>query len=62
MQSFGQNKEILIRMEESQLEKVTKLTAKIKDRWAGADIRRVDSVGPQIGSELKKKRHFGCLL
>ena len=54
VQSFGQDQEILIRMEESQLEKVTKLTAKIKDRWAGADIRRVDSVGPQIGSELKR--------
>lgn len=54
VQSFGQEQEILIRMEESQLEKVTKLTAKIKDQWSGAEIRRVDSVGPQIGSELKR--------
>ncbi|MDE0152195.1 MAG: protein translocase subunit SecF [Bdellovibrionales bacterium] len=54
VQSFGQDQEILIRMEESKLEKVTELTAKIKERWAGAEIRRVDSVGPQIGSELKR--------
>ena len=54
VQSFGQEQEILIRMEEFQLEKVTMLTAKIKDRWTGAEIRRVDSVGPQIGSELKR--------
>jgi len=54
VQSFGQDQEILIRMEESRLEKVTKLTAKMKDQWAGAEIRRVDSVGPQIGSELKR--------
>ena len=54
VQSFGQEREILIRMEESQLKKVTQLTAKIKDRWSGVEIRRVDSVGPQIGSELKR--------
>ena len=54
VQSFGLENEILIRMEETQLEKVVFLTEKIKKQYQGASIRRVDSVGPQIGSELKK--------
>ena len=55
VQSFGSENEILIRMEEAQLEKIVFLTEKIKEQYKDANIRRVDSVGPQIGNELKQK-------
>ena len=31
------------------------IASKIKNRFSGAQIRRIDSVGPQIGNELKRK-------
>ena len=55
VQSFGTENEVLIRMEETQLEKVVFLTEKIGKKYKAASIRRVDAVGPQIGSELKQK-------
>ncbi len=55
VQSFGLENELLIRMEEAQLEKIVILTERIKKQYKGANIRRVDSVGPQIGGELKQK-------
>ena len=55
VQSFGQGDEFLIRMKETGFKKVQALSKKIKERWENVEIRRVDSVGPQIGDELKKK-------
>jgi preprotein translocase subunit SecF len=67
VQSFGENNEFLIRVEsihgkddeetnKLQNEVVNKLTAGLNTKFAGrnAEIRRVDSVGPQVGSELKR--------
>ena len=54
VQSFGQDNEILIRMEELPQNKLTELSQVLKEKWV-MEIRRVDSVGPQIGNELKRK-------
>ena len=67
VQSFGDDKEYLIRLEsvraESEKEmnvklkeQIAKLTTAMKSKFALKDdgIRRVDTVGPQVGSELKR--------
>ena len=66
VQSIGQEKEFLIRLESvkgktqketNQLLKnmIDKVTKGLETFESGAVIRRVGSVGPQIGAELKKK-------
>lgn len=55
VQTFGEDKEILFRTKEVNLKKIEQLSKKIVSKWKGAEIRRVDSVGPQIGEELKRK-------
>ena len=55
VQSFGQENEILIRIEEMDPKKITAFTKKAQTKWKNLELRRVDSVGPQIGSELKQK-------
>ena len=78
VQSFGEDNEYLIRLdsvkgksdkETNQLlkELITKLTEGLTTSFAaqGATIRRVDSVGPQVGAELKRNgvlAAFYCLL
>ena len=67
VQTFGDQNEFLIRVESMpgkddgetnklQNEVVSKLTSGLNEKFAGrnAEIRRVDSVGPQVGSELKR--------
>lgn len=67
VQSFGDQNEFLIRMESikaatekesAELERaeVQKLTSNLKTKYQLQDdgIRRVDTVGPQVGSELKR--------
>lgn len=55
VQSFGSDNEILIRMEEAHPDKLEGFSQKLKQKWPQIKIRRVDSVGPQIGNELKRK-------
>ena len=55
VQSFGEENEVLIRTKLDGMARVKTLSEEIQNHWKGAVIRRVDSVGPQIGSELKKK-------
>ena len=55
VQSFGEENEILIRIQKTETQKIKFLSESFKQKWKGAQIRRVDSVGPQIGDELKKK-------
>lgn len=55
VQSFGSENEVLIRMKSAKMEDIQKLSEKIQNQWTDVVIRRVDSVGPQIGSELKRK-------
>ncbi|MCB0365914.1 MAG: protein translocase subunit SecF [Bdellovibrionales bacterium] len=78
VQSFGEHNEYLIRLEtvEGENDKETnellktliaKLTEGLTNSFAsqGATIRRVDSVGPQVGAELKRNgvlAAFYCLL
>lgn len=67
VQSFGGGSEYLVRMEtfdaptekevnQKQQEFVTKLTTELKAKFALPEdgLRRVDTVGPQVGSELKR--------
>ncbi|OFZ18645.1 MAG: protein-export membrane protein SecF [Bdellovibrionales bacterium RBG_16_40_8] len=67
VQSFGDNNEFLLRMEaiqgkddketnELQLAMITKVTEGLKENIKDnvLEIRRVDSVGPQVGDELKR--------
>ena len=61
VQSFGTDKEFLIRIEVSKGETENNATLKtfvstLKEGFKsqGAEIRRVDSVGPQIGEELRR--------
>ena len=61
VQKFGSEKEFLIRVEAAQNEeennkRLDHLTSALKDHFQeqGAEIRRVDSVGPQIGKELRR--------
>ena len=67
VQSFGSNKEYLIRLElphaptekaqnEKTLQNVTAVKKSLKDDMGlqDAGVLRVDTVGPQIGSELKR--------
>ena len=61
VQKFGAEKEFLIRIEVSPNEKennkkLENLTQALKDHFIkqGVEIRRIDSVGPQIGKELRK--------
>lgn len=64
VQSFGEDNEFLIRTESiegaNQSETtaminatVTKVTAGLKAKYEGAELRSVNSVGPQIGEELR---------
>lgn len=78
VQAFGEENEYLIRMDslEGKTDKETnkllnatiqKITDGLKNTFtaAGAEIRRVDSVGPQVGEELKRNgilAVFYCLL
>ena len=55
VQSFGNSNEILIRIEEIPQAQLNQMTSQMKTKWPEMTVRRVDSVGPQIGSELKKK-------
>ena len=55
VQSFGSDNEILIRMKEEDQETIESLSGEIQEKWSGVVIRRIDSVGPQIGDELKRK-------
>ena len=55
VQSFGEENEVLIRLKEEKLRNINQLSKQIKEQWPQLEIRRVDSVGPQIGEELKKK-------
>lgn len=61
VQKFGTEEEFLIRIEVSKDEKnnnkkLTILTETLKNNFKkqGAEIRRIDSVGPQIGKELRR--------
>ena len=61
VQQFGVEKEFLIRIEVSEDEeennkRLDTLTQTLKDNFIkeGFDIRRIDSVGPQIGKELRQ--------
>jgi preprotein translocase subunit SecF len=78
VQTIGNENEFLIRMEQPErateketnaaiTEMVATLTTKLKQDLAskGPEVRRVDSVGPQVGSELKRNAVlsiFYCLL
>lgn len=64
VQAFGADNEYLIRMEspegKTQAETTTmvntsvkKLTESLKSQFPGVELRKVDSVGPQVGSELR---------
>jgi preprotein translocase subunit SecF len=64
VQSFGEGSEFLIRTEtvkgENQAETtamvnatVKKITEGLKTKYKGAELRKVDSVGPQVGEELR---------
>ena len=66
VQNFGEDNEVLIRMQMAQAEtekemnqknneRISQVTSGLVDKFQLGDaaIRRVDSVGPQIGSELK---------
>jgi len=64
VQSFGEDNEFLIRMEtiegENQVETnkmvnaaVKKITTGLSSKFEGAELRKVDTVGPQIGAELR---------
>jgi len=64
VQSFGEGKEFLIRTETvqgaNQAETtalvnatVKKITEGLKTQYKGAELRKVDSVGPQVGAELR---------
>ena len=55
VQSFGEANEILIRMKQNTAAFSSSIANKIKTHFNGAEIRRIDSVGPQIGNELKRK-------
>ena len=55
VQSFGNENEILIRMQNMSSQKIADFSKKLLQKWSDAKIRRVDSVGPQIGNELKRK-------
>jgi preprotein translocase subunit SecF len=65
VQTFGDSKELLIRFENAKgkteqetnllnMELIKNLTTGLKSSFAGVDIRRVDSVGPQVGAQLKR--------
>ena len=59
VQKFGSEKEFLIRVELSEKansQKLEVLTENLKNNFKGqgAKIRRIDSVGPQIGKELRR--------
>ncbi|MGH1467607.1 MAG: protein translocase subunit SecF [Bdellovibrionales bacterium] len=64
VQAFGEDNEFLIRTESIQganqaettalvNQTVKKVTEGLKTKYAGAELRRVNSVGPQIGAELR---------
>lgn len=64
VQSFGEDNEFLIRTESVQGKDqaettalvnatVKKITSGLKAKYSGAELRRVNSVGPQIGAELR---------
>ncbi len=64
VQSFGEDNEFLIRTESVKgatqakttalvNEAVKKITAGLKNKYPGVELRRVNSVGPQIGAELR---------
>lgn len=57
VQSFDGKNEFLIRLDSLNDKKLKQLTQNFKSHFSsqGFIMRRVDSVGPQIGSELKKK-------
>lgn len=57
VQSFNENNEFLIRLDSLSDQKLKLLSKNFKSYFKskGFLLRRVDSVGPQIGSELKKK-------
>lgn len=57
VQSFGAKNEFLIRLDSLNDKKLKILTDNFRSNFNshGFVMRRVDSVGPQIGSELKKK-------
>lgn len=65
VQSYGENNEFLIRMEsmtganEAETNSlinatIKKITDGLKATFEGAELRKVDSVGPQVGEELRK--------
>ncbi|OFZ29686.1 MAG: protein-export membrane protein SecF [Bdellovibrionales bacterium RIFCSPHIGHO2_01_FULL_40_29] len=78
VQAFGEGNEFIIRFQgekgatdKETNEKLNESIAKVRDHIntdfsaAGADIRRVDTVGPQVGAELKRNGFlavFYCLL
>lgn len=62
VQKFGTDKEFLIRVEvlnneQANIDRLKLLTSTLQTSFAqeGAEIRRVDSIGPQIGKELRQK-------
>src|SRR3954471_23847906 len=56
VQNFGSSREVLIRMhlekDQSSANLSQKVLGVLKEQNAGAELRRVEFVGPQIGSEL----------
>lgn len=78
VQSIGGSQEFLLRFEQPEAkteretnQAITKMVAEVTEKLkttfaaAGPEVRRVDSVGPQVGSELKRNAVlsiFYCLL
>lgn len=54
VQTFGESREILFRAGAMSTQKIGQFSQLLQEKWNGVVIRRVDSVGPQIGAELKK--------
>jgi len=56
VQNFGSSRDVLIRLpiekDQSTAELSQKVTALLKAKDAGAEVRRVEFVGPQVGKEL----------
>ena len=59
VQSFGEDNEFIIRIEamsdeESNNKNLTLITSSLQKHFKEMEIRRVDSIGPQIGKELRR--------
>lgn len=67
MQEFGNANTLLIRVpgqgEDPAVQKaaIDQVRAKIDETYVGADYRRVEFVGPQVGEELKKKGLYAVI-